>query len=392
MKTNHSILIILFMSIQIAKADYWTQKADYGGSPVASAIGFSISNKGYIGLGISSGGSQNDFWEYDPSLNQWTQKTNFGGTARHGATAFSLGSKGYVGLGSDINFANDFWEYDPITDLWIQKTSFPASARAFASGFSIYNKGYIACGIDASHPVGDLWEYDSALNSWTQKSSVIASPGGFFAAVSFVIGNKGHITTGYGVSQTYEYDPINNSWSLKTGCPLNAYACAGFAIGVKGYAGTGFSTTNQFWEYNSGNNSWIQKTNFGGLPRLSATAFSIGNKGYLGTGQNGNTFYNDFWEYTPDTTTAINELTNSNTTSIHPNPCHGSFTFSYQNLSPTSIFKMMDVTGKPVYTQTITGIEGTQKINASGLSDGVYYYEVVSDKKIMGVGKMVVIK
>ena len=56
------------------------------------------------------------------------------------------------------------------------------------------------------------------------------------------------------------------------------------------------------------------------------------------------------------------------------------------------IFKMMDVTGKLVYTQTITGIEGTQKINATGLRDGVYYYEVVSDKKIMGVGKMVVIK
>ena len=59
----------------------------------------------------------------------WTQKANFGGTPRYGAAEFSIGSKGYIGIGSDAypvyHFVNDFWEYDTITNSWSQKANFP---------------------------------------------------------------------------------------------------------------------------------------------------------------------------------------------------------------------------------------------------------------------------
>lgn len=62
--------------------DTWTQKADFGGGITEAAVGFSIGNKGYMGIG---GGYTQDFWEYDPDTNSWTQKANFGGAPRHAA-------------------------------------------------------------------------------------------------------------------------------------------------------------------------------------------------------------------------------------------------------------------------------------------------------------------
>jgi N-acetylneuraminic acid mutarotase len=46
---------------------------------------------------------------------------------------------------------------------------------------------------------------------------------------------------------------------------------------------------------------WTQKADFGGAARTAAVGFSIGNKGYIGTGGAGNTRFNDFWEYDPET-------------------------------------------------------------------------------------------
>jgi N-acetylneuraminic acid mutarotase len=101
--------------------DVWTRKADFGGNSRTEAVGFSIGNKGYIGTGY--GGSQtsyllyNDFWEWDQTTDLWTRKANFGGGARSTAVGVSISNKGYLGtgLGGNIIYAyQDFWEYDPI--------------------------------------------------------------------------------------------------------------------------------------------------------------------------------------------------------------------------------------------------------------------------------------
>jgi len=90
----------------------WTQKADFAGGRTEMAVGFSIGNKGYIGTGLQVDGEQ-DFWEYDPSLNSWTQKANFAGGDRKSAVGFSIGNKGYIGTGSGNNANQDFWEFTP---------------------------------------------------------------------------------------------------------------------------------------------------------------------------------------------------------------------------------------------------------------------------------------
>jgi N-acetylneuraminic acid mutarotase len=62
-----------------------------------------------------------------------------------------------------------------------------------------------------------------------------------------------------------------------------------FSIGNKGYMGTGYSPAtssykDDFWEYDPATNAWTQKANLGGRPRNGAVGFAIGNKGYIGTG------------------------------------------------------------------------------------------------------------
>lgn len=77
----------------------------------------------------------------------------------------------------------------------------------------------------------------------------------------------------------------------------------GFAIGTKGYLGTGYDGgfKNDFWEYDPSTDSWLQKEDIGFFGRTSAVGFSIGNnKGYIGAGLRPGTL-RDFWEYSPCT-------------------------------------------------------------------------------------------
>jgi N-acetylneuraminic acid mutarotase len=108
----------------------WTQKANFGGTARTGASAFAIHDKGYIGTGNDGIGSdvtpENDVWEYSPSTNTWTEKSSFWRTGRIDGIGFSIGNKGYMGLGYDIDRSSDpyttkdFWEYTPnITSLSI---------------------------------------------------------------------------------------------------------------------------------------------------------------------------------------------------------------------------------------------------------------------------------
>jgi hypothetical protein len=125
----------------------------------------------------------------------------------------------------------------------------------------------------------------------------------------FAIGNKGYIGTGVDVhavkhKDMWEFDPDLNSWTQKAELPAVArFDAVGFAIGNKGYVGTGYDAANllsDFWEYDPATNSWTRKADFMGGRRQFAYGFSIGNKGYLGSGRDSSFhFAMDFYEYDP---------------------------------------------------------------------------------------------
>ena len=157
--------------------------------------------------------------------------------------------------------------------------------------------------------VNDFWEYDQPTNTWTQKANF---PGAVRNAASgFAIGGKGYLGTGSSCgggsyqNDFYEYDPINNSWTAKAnyGGGTMGYGFA-FAIGGKGYMVTGTDSNypvlrNDFWEYDPVNDMWTQKANFAGGPVIYSVAFNIGNFGYAGTGQTGAGNVQFFWRYDP---------------------------------------------------------------------------------------------
>jgi gliding motility-associated-like protein len=199
--------------------------------------------------------------------------------------------------------------------VWTQKASFGGSARQYAVGFAINGKGYVGTGYDtmgAGGYVRDFWEYDPATNAWTKKANF--GGGARLLAVGFAIGNKGYIGTGQDfigrVNDFWEYNPVTDVWTKKAnfgGIPRAR--AVGMVIGGKGYIGTGYDDqTNtffdDFWEYDPLSNTWTQKANFGGTARREAAGFSANNMGYIGTGYDGSPIYkNDFWQYNPATNT-----------------------------------------------------------------------------------------
>jgi hypothetical protein len=94
-----------------------------------------------------------------------------------------------------------------------------------------------------------------------------------------------------------------------------------------------------------------------------------------------------------DVTYGINELTNDNSIYTYPNPSNGNFTLTYHlNNNPKASFQILDVTGRKVYATNIIGTDGTQNISISGLSIGIYYWEMISNNGIEGKGKIAVMR
>ena len=310
------ILVFLLCSKSIAQCgNFWTQKADFGGTAREEAVGFAIGGKGYIGTGFD-GTFKKDFWEYDTTSNTWAQKADFGGVARWKAVGFDIGGKGYIGTGSDSSaYKKDFWEYDTASNAWTQKTNFGGLARYDAVGFSIGSKGYIGTGWYSLGFLKDFWEYDTASNAWTQKTNFGGTARA--EAVGFAIGGRGYIGTGLDGSSKkdfWEYDTTSNAWTQKADLSGSVRRSAvGFVIGGKGYIGTGFYgnvvVKKDFWEYDRASNSWTQIADLTGAKRLRAVGFSIGRSGYVGTGVDG-PYKKDFWEYRPPLLSAYITVTN----------------------------------------------------------------------------------
>lgn len=234
----------------------------------------------------------------------WTRREDFP-QLRYRAAAFSIGDKGYVGTGSTpTRRMNDFWEYDPLNDIWQEKDSLPALGRESAIGFSINEKGYIGGGVTDSFSLRhDFWEYNPQTDNWTQKANIPIVLSGPECLVAFSVNGKGYVQASFNTDNFWQYDPSSDIWTRKARFPGgNLIGHVAFAIGPKGYIGTGLgpSTNNpDLWEYSPSDDRWIQKAAFPGAPRSSGVGFSIAGKGYIGLGNAGGTFPQDFWAYDP---------------------------------------------------------------------------------------------
>lgn len=189
--------------------------------------------------------------------------------------------------------------------------------------------GILQSGLETDTLYGDVLFFDGDLkDAYTRKSS----PGWTKreGAVGFAIGSKGYIGSGRNGSiylrDFWQYDPSTDTWTQiqDLGYPVigtnRAFAVA-FSIGNYGYVGTGLNSSGQqvlsdWWRYNPLTNTWdTPPGNFPGVPRQGAIAFVINGKAYVGGGKSAlfGENYGDFFKYDPN-------LSGGTWTSVSPLP------------------------------------------------------------------------
>jgi len=380
-----------------AQPDHWTAKSSLTGFARMAGAGFSIGNKGYVGIGTDFSAVQSqlkDFWEYDPATDSYSQIADYPGGGVNGAGAFSIGDKGYVSCGAgNGNFYNDLWCYDTLSNSWSQKSSLPGQVRSYTLGFSVSGKGYIATGYNGSIDLADVWEYDPISDSWTQKLNITQARS---SAVGFSIGDKGYLATGYiggGVLDCWEFDPIANTWTQKADVSTQGRSdgCA-FSIGEYGYICCGYVSAiiqNDLWEYDVVDNTWTQRSSLAGAERANPISFTIGLKGYVFGGSDpGFNALADMYEYTPDTV-LINAVPISNEPgddwSFYPNPASDKVNINTGN-SGIKTAVLFNENGKEIMNVAFSGKK--IELDVSCLSPGIYF--LVPGENKMKPGKVLI--
>jgi N-acetylneuraminic acid mutarotase len=406
-KKRHLLLAFLsLICFGISAQNIWNKRAAVGGSKRERGISFSISTKGYIGLGQDTLNLMlNDLWEYDPGTNSWTQKANFPGAARRDAASFVIATKAYVGTGIDNADAfwgtplSDFWEYNPATNTWTSKTAFPGNSgfgTYYSTGFSLLGKGYFCCGKDGpSNYSNNLWQYDPATNSWLQKTDI---PGAKrYGGIAFVIGNYAYFGTGTDenilTNDFYKYDPTTNLWTTLGNFPGSGrFSGSTFVISGKGYMvfGTDGGYKDELWQYDPALDYWFPKASFPGGARRSAGSFAIGGKGYAGAGKGLTGTRRDFWEYLPSIILGIEENASVIFSNVYPNPMTDFATIelsekiSIENLS----WELRTIQGKLISSDKIS--HSTFVINRNNLSTGIYALNIYNKNGTIASKKIIV--
>ena len=192
---------------------------------------------------------------------------------------------------------------------WIKKSDFEGIPRGNAVSFVIGDKVYVGTGYNSDQDaeyLKDFWMYDTTRDFWTKLTDF---PGeARIGAIAMTIDGKGYMGLGYNgkvkLKDFWEFDPATNLWSQKSDFGGSArYDAVGFALGTKGYIGTGYDDyeNRDFWEYDPTANQWSQIASMGGSKRRDAVAFTIDGKAYVCTGISNGVDQTDLWAFDPST-------------------------------------------------------------------------------------------
>jgi N-acetylneuraminic acid mutarotase len=249
----------------------WQQVGDLPGAPRSEASAFALGNFGYVGTGYDGLNMYNDFYRYDPGLNQWSQKSDYPGGTRYDAVGFAVQGKGYIGTGFSDYWLNDFYQYDPLNDNWVRTigTSDDFSKRRGAVAFVYQDKAYIVTGSTSASMTRDCWRFDpSQADPWIRLHDIVNDNTATFddgytdiqreLAVAFVKGDSAYLTLGRN--------------------------------------GTMLSST---WVYDFPHDQWSQRSPYHRQARFGAVAFTLNDRSFIGTGNSGSGTFDDFDEFLP---------------------------------------------------------------------------------------------
>lgn len=372
---------ILFNAVVTLAASSWQQMADFGAEGRHRGAGFSIGNKGYMGLGHYNGTGLNivkkDWWEYDPASNSWTQKADYignNGNGNYGVLTFSMDNAGYI-CGGQQSLNSESYKYTPSTNTWTSVAA-PPSTPQNTSGFVINNEGYYI-------EFNQLWKYSPTTDSWSFLGTAPFNVSSWNS--TFTLNDHGYVKTSSGL---WEYKPSTNQWISRAVFPGNAtggsasFVQNGLGFIVGGY-GFGLSDVNsEVWSFNPGTNEWRLESEFLGTSRRFSASFNIGNRAFLGTGTNGTNF-NDFWEF--DQIADLEQLDNISV-STYPNPVMDVVHFDFNELSNGTLILYNSI-GQEVIKREFN--QSKISIDRQGLKSGIYYYVIESNDKEVYSNKLI---
>ncbi|GCC50324.1 hypothetical protein SanaruYs_05390 [Chryseotalea sanaruensis] len=234
--------------------DEWTPIADFPGAARSKAFSFVINGLAYVGGGASPGNNGlKDFYSFNPATNTWTALADFpddeaGNIGALSSVSFAANGKGYVTMISRTGgvMTRELWEYNPEANEWQKRLNFPGNLVRGGFGIAINNIGYVGLG-GVLNPSLEFWRYHALTNEWVQQYNA-NNPRKDGTATNFldqlrIIG--GDVSTTF----TPSYTNVNlvapdniyfyvESGNQITGARANAIS---FAIGDKLYVGTGYN-------------------------------------------------------------------------------------------------------------------------------------------------------
>jgi hypothetical protein len=230
----------------------------------------------------------------------WQVRTPFPPPTSYGGSATSDGIYAYVagGYSFDTGTAvNIFQRYNPSTDTWTVLTPMPdAEAETSAVYSPINNKVYVFGGDDPTTGIvsNATRIYDIGTGTWSAGMNMpdvrafMAS--GYFNGKIYLVGgySTGNITPAF--LQTWEYDPVANSFATKTPIPAaNGFGGAGSGV-INGhlYVAGGRDATNTViattWDYNIATDTWTARANMPAPDNVPGSGVENGQLAIFGGG------------------------------------------------------------------------------------------------------------
>jgi Kelch motif len=210
-------------------------------------------------------------------------------SASDGTFYYSAGGYSFSVTPGTVNVFN---RYDPATDSWTPLAPMPTGA---AMGVGVYypptNKIYVFGGADFDADVNyDLTQiYDIATDTWSSGAPMpdvrSFSAGGYVSANGRIYILSGYNTGFVDSAQpnTWEYDPVANTWNDLTGTVPFPHPAGGFAYGAindKLYIAGGRDATNVLinltWEFDPTVPAYTQKADMpGSQPNVRGSAVAL---------------------------------------------------------------------------------------------------------------------
>jgi len=415
--------IYLGFVISLYNSDKILKSSDNGATwteIVSTPYMYDISNL-FTANGILFGNNNSGaFFNYNSSDGSWSRFIiagyNFGGTVTNGSVgnvysiAFGAGNKYYIGTNGGV------WSSSDNGTTWLQHhIGLPITNTL--PGYKTVKDLYISGNSIIAATTAGIYRSTDQANTWTQVSTLVcndlhkygsylyATGNGVFRSndngltwsafagatsggpFSYITGAGGKLFTSTDASSTpgntVYADTLATSFSSLTTNIGGAYGYGDFLFLSKFYINTALSLTNQV-DMTDNLPCYYASVALGCIETYLSRNVVYGDNLWLGT-SGFSTWYRSIGDF-GFPVTATNIENEESAIALYPNPATNNFTV--QNAKQNSVISIYNLQGSKVFTKKLQ--EKTDNINIEQLSNGIYFYQVLSiDGNVMGQGKVV---